>query len=271
MHRALHVVPRRTPTSAVKERIVRALRDLARRLPPRSRSAIKTLAYSSPANAARRVVRPVRWGNLRNHLPVDGSGGSGRGTAIDQYYVSSFLEQVAADLKGRVLVFRDSTVVARHAERSAVIEVIDVEPRNDQVTVLADPGSPGAIKPSSTDCIVLVDGLRWVADVEATLRTVWQGVAAGGVLLVAIPTLSPVTDDALGLDRWRLTPAGLAEVLRRACPDAEAEIMTFGNPVAAVALVAGLAAEDLDRAELGASDPRFAVVAAARVRKPEVR
>ena len=64
---------------------------------------------------------------------------------------------------------------------------------------------------------------------------------------------------------------GLAEVLRRACPDAEAEIMTFGNPVAAVGLVAGLAAEDLDRAELGASDPRFAVIAAARVRKPEVR
>jgi len=202
---------------------------------------------------------------------VDGSGGSGRGTAIDRYYVSSFLEQVAPDLKGRVLVFRDSSVVARHAQGSAVIEVIDVEPRNDQVTVLADPGSPGAIRPSSSDCIVLVDCLRWAADVEATLRTVWLGVAPGGVLLVVVPTVSPVTDDALGLDRWRLTPAGLAEVLRRACPDAEAEIMTFGNPVAAVGLVAGLAAEDLHRAELGARDPHFAVVAAARVRKPEVR
>lgn len=209
----------------------------------------------------------MHWGSLKRHLPVDPAGGSGRGTSIDAYYVSKFLDAVAGDLRGRVLVFRDAAVIVDQVDRSAVVDVIDVQPGNAAVTVLADPASPGAIDPASKDCIVLVGCLRWVADLAGTLASAWRGLAPGGVLLVSVPTLAPVTDDDLGPDRWRVTAAGLEEVLMQACPGAESKIMTFGNPVSAVAVMAGLAAEDLSAAELDAHDPRFVVVVAARVQR----
>jgi SAM-dependent methyltransferase len=213
----------------------------------------------------------VHWRGFRRRLPVDPGGGSGRGTPIDRYYVAQFVTACAADVRGRVLVFRDAAIIADHADRPVAIDVIDVQPENAGVTVLADPGSPGAIDASSKDCIVLVDCLRWAVDIPATLANMWQGLAPGGALLVAIPAAAPMTDDALGPDRWRLTPAGLEEVLMRACPAAESEIMTFGSAVSTVAFMAGLAAEDLNAAELDAHDPRFPAVVTARVRKADAR
>jgi len=245
-------------------RVRRVLRRFARRVPARARRAVVNARV--PANVVRKV-RSVDWGSLRRAEPIDGSGGRARGTAVDDHYAHRFLRAHRDDLRGRILVFRSERWVADLTDDSATIGVLDLDPANAAATLIADLAEAGSLGQAAFDCLVLVDALRDVPDVGTAVSNAWASLAPGGVLLLTIPAVDAVRGRPERPDRWRFLRPGLEEVLRHACPGADVEMVGFGNLVSSVALLAGVAAEELRDAELDRQDDRYPVVVAARLRK----
>ena len=240
-------------------------RRLARRLPGPARAALQR-GRQSPR--ARRVARPVRWGSFRRLQPISPVWGSERGTVVDRYYIDQFFARHAQVITGRVLEVRDPQYTSKFGHDVVSTEIVDIDPRNDGATIVADLADPGSLPADAFDCVLVPQTLLFVRDPFAAMANLWQSVAPGGALLVTTPAISRLDPAATDVDRWHLTPAGLREVIDRSCPGADAVVESYGNPVTAVAFLQGIAAEELRPKELEARHVLFPIVVAASIRKP---
>ena len=57
-------------------------------------------------------------------------------------------------------------------------------------------------------------------------------------------------------------------LVSEACPDAQVEVVSYGNLTAAIAFLLGLGTQELRAADLNRSDPDHGVIACARVERP---
>ena len=235
------------------------LRRLKGRIPPDAKRATRA-----------RIVRlnRARWGNLRRLEPFSGYYGFDRGTPVDRFYIERFLAERAEDIRGRVLEVGHARY-ARAFQGSAPgeVEIVDNDPGNAEATIVADLSAPSSLPLESFDCFILTQTLQLVSDVEAALENAWQGLKSGGVLLITLPGITRADPEHVSHDRWRVTPAGLDTLLARTCSGGRREVAGYGNLIAAVAFLMGLAAEELEDSELTAIDPYFTVTVCARVEK----
>jgi SAM-dependent methyltransferase len=214
------------------------------------------------------VRRRLRWGDLRRTEPFSRQFGYDRGTPIDRVYLDDFLGRHADDVRGAVLEVGEPHYTERFGGgRVASTDVVDVDPNNPRATLVGDLADPATLPAARFDCVVLTQTLQFVDDPAAALANAWGALAPRGALLVAVPTISKLDTD-YPRDLWRWTVAGLEELLRRACPGGEVEVTGYGNALASVAFLMGLAAEELRPDELAAHDPELALVACGRVRNP---
>ncbi len=243
----------------------KALRDLAHRLPAPAQEALHR-AHASPT--IRRSVRRVRFGSLRRLEPISRGWGSERGTPVDRVYIDRFFAEHADSIRGRVLEVRDPRYASAHATGVEHIEIVDIDPRNELATIVADLADTGSLPESAFDCAIVPQTLVYVRDLTAAVANLWQSLAPGGTLLITTPAIARIDPDAAADDRWHLTPAGLAEIVRISCPSGDATVTGHGNPLVAIAFLHGLAQEDLKPTELEFEHPLFPVVVTAAVRKP---
>lgn len=233
-------------------------------LPPSARARLRRLLR------LRRLVLRPRWGNLRRRRPFSEQFGNDRGTPVDRVYIERFLVEHAADVRGQALEVGDAGYTRRYGGGAVTSsDVVDVDPRNRSATIVADLAEPGALPAGRFDCFLLIQTLQYVADVPAALDNAWRSLRPGGVLLVCVPGISRLDPDpGPDYDLHRFTPAGLAATLRAAFPGAAQRTVGYGNLLAAVAFLYGIAAEELRPEELATYDPNYPVLAAARVVKP---
>jgi SAM-dependent methyltransferase len=235
------------------------VREWARGLPSPARAALKrTLAAADTP----------RWGNLRRLRPFSDRYGFDRGLPIDRFYIESFLDRNRQDVRGRVLEVKDAAYTRRFGASVTESEVVDIDPDNPEATLVVDLCEPGSLPAAGFDCFLFTQTLQFLPDVDRGLENAWRALAPGGVLLLTVPTVARVDRHVSEIDFWRFTPRGLAEAIDRSCLDAETAVEGFGNLVAAIAFLVGLAARELRAEELAQADPYFPVLAAARVRKP---
>jgi hypothetical protein len=240
------------PMKAILRRVVRALPTPAQR-------ALAPLARERP-----------RWGNLRRLAPFSTNYGYDRGTPIDRYFLRDFLAARAADVRGDVLEVKEPLYTERYGGgRVAQSHVLDVDPDNPLATIVADLSVPGSLPRGRFDCFILTQTLQLVPDLEQALVNAFQALRPGGTLLISVPTLARLDPSYPGADRWRLTPAGLEQLLSRSCAGADSTVVGYGNIVCAIAFLHGLAAEDLTRAELEHRDELSVTLVCARVVAPQ--
>jgi SAM-dependent methyltransferase len=213
-------------------------------------------------------LRRVRFGSLRRLQPVSQGWGSERGRPIDRIYIDRFFAEHAGSIRGRVLEVRDPRYSSVHRDGVDQVEIVDIDPRNELATIVADLADPGSLPEAAFDCAIVPQTLVYVRDLVSAVANLWQSLAPGGSLLITTPAIARIDPAAAAEDRWHLMPAGLAEVVRAACPSGDATVAGHGNPLVAVAFLHGLAQEDLSRAELEFEHPLFPVVVTAAVRKP---
>jgi SAM-dependent methyltransferase len=234
----------------------RAVR-LARTLPTPGRNVLR--------NAVLGIPYP-RWGNLRRAAPFSERMGSDRGTPVDRVYIEHFLAEHAADIRGRALEVKESAYTRRFGGTSVTeSDVLDVDETNSEATLVADLAERDSLPDRRFDCFVMTQTLQYVDPPEEAVRNAWRALAPGGVLLLTVPSLQKVDFPRGASDLWRWTPAGLERLLRRVVPEGEPEVRGYGNLLAATAWLMGLAAEELEPAELELFDPEFVLLSAARL------
>jgi SAM-dependent methyltransferase len=242
----------------------RPSRYLPRSLRRRARDAVR-----AARGTLQRWNRP-RWGNLRRATPFSDRYGFDRGTPVDRYYLDRYFADHAADISGRVLEVKEPAYTDRFGHDVTSVDIVDIDPGNPRVTVLADLAEAGSLPVSTWDCVVIPQTLHFVDDPAAAIANLWLAVRPGGVLLVTVPTVARQDRSLDDIDRWRFLPAGLELLLRKGCPDGTVTVTSYGSLVTNVGFLLGLAAEELGRRDLDRLDPAHPLLACGRARKEAV-
>lgn len=253
--------------ASVKKRVVRTARGLPE---PAKELAHRVLGAPFSSRRLRRALRPVRWGTLRRMQPVGKRWGAERGTPVDRFYLERYFRSVSPVIRGRVLEVRDPAYTDRFGHDVVSVDLVDIDPRNDEATIVADLAEAGSLPRESFDCAILPQTLQFVDDPREAIANLWQSLVPGGALIVTVPSVSRVDSHAGDADRWRWLPSGLRHLLEQACdPPGYLEVATFGNLLAATAFLHGVAAEELREDELELVDPNHAILACVTARKPQ--
>jgi SAM-dependent methyltransferase len=223
----------------------------------------------SAVKRLRRLVHPAWMGTLRRTEPLSSRFGSDRGQPVDRYYIESFLEAHRNDIRGRVLEIKDSAYTVRFGSGVTASEVLDIDPSNQQATIVADLQRGGSIGKVDFDCFILTQVLGLIADLRSAIAESHRILRPGGVLLVTVPGLASRAADRTEApaDYWRFTTDALGFTLQQAFGADNVSLHSYGNVLTAVASLMGMAREELSLRELDIADMRFPVVAAARAVK----
>jgi hypothetical protein len=222
--------------------------------------------YRSLFQQARRMAHPARLGTLRRTTPLSASWGADRGSPIDRYYIEQFVSEHRRDIRGHVLEVRDSRYTAAYGSDVTRGEVIDINPANRRATLIADLSAANAISDDRFDCFVLTQTLQFIYDYRAAVAHAWRMLRPGGVLLATVPSISRI-DRRLDSDYWRFTSAACTALFGQQFGAEHIQVRSYGNVLAAIAFLAGMAHQELSAAELTAHDEHFPVIIAIRAVK----
>src|SRR5215208_1148003 len=225
-------------------------------------------------------IRPpvgwVRFGSLRRLTPISKTFGFDRGVPVDRYYIETFLGRYAGagdfgagDIHGRVLEIGEDTYTRRFGAESGAVERIDVlDPgeQNPKATIVADLTAADAIPEGAFDCAICTQTLSVLWDVRGAIANLHRSLKPGGVLLLTVPgiTRAITPDRDLWGDYWRFTVPSTRRLLEEVFPADRVTVESYGNVLAAVAFLHGVASNELRRDELEPRDPDYEVLIAAR-------
>lgn len=220
------------------------------------------------AKALNRHRRPLVFGDTARTAPVSSAFGWERGLPIDRYYVQKFLSGHRAVLTGVGLEIAEPKYLVMYGDRLSQRQVLVPEasiartgPAVDGV-IVADLSRPETVPAGVADCFICTQTLNVVYDFKAALASARKLLRPGGVLLGTAPGISQISrydEDRWG-DYWRFTPRALTRVLGEIF-DGPITVASYGNALAAQALMQGLAVEDLpDRATLDVNDPDYPLI-----------
>ena len=91
----------------------------------------------------------------------------------------------------------------------------------------------------------------------------------GGVLLATVPGITPACkpDRDLWGDYWRFTTLSFRRLLEERFDATAVRVEAYGNVIASIAFLHGLAAEELTSGDLALRDPDYELVIVAHARK----
>jgi SAM-dependent methyltransferase len=141
---------------------------------------------------------------------------------------------------------------------------------NSKATIVADLTCADHISPDTFDCIILTQTLQFIYDVQAALKTLYRILKPGGILLATFAGISQIS--RWDMDRWghywNFTTLSAQRLFEESFPAATVKVEAYGNVLAAVALLNGLATQELRREELDHHDPDYEVLITVRAVKP---
>lgn len=252
-----------------------ALNELRHTVLQKTKDTVKTLAPKLlprslgealiPKYSARRPFGMIDFGELRKVSPVSASWGEKRGTPIDGYYIDKFLKANSKHISGMVLESGSDLYAYRYGKENVI--------KGDVFKISVESGSAGAVLPpdipqDGCNCIIITRTLEFIYDPSRAIETLHGVLKPGGVILAAIPGMRPPSSGEYDW-YWNFASSSARMLFERHFPPRNINVECFGNPLAAVSLLHGLAAEDLKREELDYSDERYEIIIGIRAMKPD--
>lgn len=214
----------------------------------------------------------VRFGGLRRVTPISRHWGADRGRPVDRYYIERFLAENSQDVGGRVLEIGTNMYTLKFGgERVTRSDVLHVAESQPHVTIIGDLVSADHVPSESFDCIILTQTLQCIFDVQAAITTIERILKPGGVVLATVSGISKIS--RYDMDRWGyfwgFTTKSAQRLFEAIFPSDRVKVQAYGNVLAAIAFLHGLAAQELEQPELDRSDPDYQVVIAVRAQKAD--
>jgi SAM-dependent methyltransferase/uncharacterized membrane-anchored protein YhcB (DUF1043 family) len=227
--------------------------------------------HTPKATKRKPQVGQVQFGSLRWVDPISPQFGYDRGRPVDRYYIENFLARHADDIQEHVLEVGDASYTRQYGgARVRVSDVLHVDQSNPEATIVADLTRADHIASDTFDCIILTQTLHLIYDVRSAIRTIHRTLKPGGVLLATFPGISQIARDEWGKSwYWAFTSQSARRLFGEAFPADTVQVRTYGNVLAAISFLHGLAAEELREAELDKRDPAYEVLITLRAVKPQ--
>lgn len=218
----------------------------------------------------KRFLCRIDLGRLDRLRPISTLFGYDRGRPIDRYYIENFLLQHKDDIRGRVLEIGDNTYTKQfggnRVERSDILHAVE---GNSSATIVADIAHADNIPSNTFDCIILTQTLQFVYDLPSAVKHLHRILKPGGVLLATIPGISQIS--RYDMDRWgefwRFTTQSAQRLFEGKFSAKMIEVEAYGNVLIAIALLHGLAVEELEPEHFEYQDPDYQVLITVRAVK----
>jgi len=232
------------------------------------------LSRETRRRLARLAVWPpvgwVRFGSLRRLKPISSNFGNSRGLEIDRYYIEKFLAEFSTDVRRHVLEIKHNTYTVRyggeHVTKSDVLHPVEGNP---DATIVADLTKADHIPSDTFDAIIFTQTLQFIYDIRSTVATLHRILKPGGVLLVTASGMSQLSlgdFDKWG-EYWRFTSQSAQLLFEDVFSAGNITVRSYGNVLAAISFLEGLAVEDLKKRELDAVDRSYEILIAIRAVK----
>jgi SAM-dependent methyltransferase len=216
-------------------------------------------------------VGRVAFGDLRTLHPISKEWGYDRGKPIDRYYMDRFFAAHAAALKGHVLEVGDDMYTRAYGgARVMTSDILHVSATSAKATIVADLRNAGKqIADNTFDCVICTQTLQYIYELEAAVATLFRIAKPGGAVLVTVPGIAHISryDMEHFGEYWRFTSATAHRLFADNRAAGETTIVAYGNVLAGVAFLHGLAAEELSPQELDFHDPDFELLVAVKATK----
>ena len=219
----------------------------------------------------------VNFGDLRRVDPIGSEFGidralprEDRGQPVDRHYIERFLAAHAGDIRGRVLEIGDDAYTRHYGgDRVTRRDILNITADNPQATIVADLSDAPQIDDALFDCVILTQTLHLIYDAPGAVRTLHRILKPDGVLLMTVPGISLVPTQSVWGHTWywAFTELAVRRMLGEAFGGQRIEAQSYGNVLAVVAFMHGLAARELATHELDALDTDYPLIIAARARK----
>ena len=218
-------------------------------------------------------VGRIRFGDLRRVEPLSRKFGYDRGHPVDRYYIEQFLARHAGDVRGRVLEIGDDSYTRRFGgARVSQRDVLHIKEGHPGATIIADLSRGDGIPSGVFDCIILTQTLHLIYDVPAALSTVARILKPGGVVLTTVPGITQIDHGEWRTSwYWAFTTLSVRRRFEEVFPAPNVTVETYGNVLAAVAFLYGIAQQELRAEELDHRDRDYEVIIAVRAVKAEAR
>jgi SAM-dependent methyltransferase len=238
--------------------------------------ATRYLSRETRRRLARLAVWPpvgwVRFGNLRRLKPMTPDYGYSRGLPIDRYYIEKFLSGFSTDIRGHVLEIKHNKYTVKYGQdRVTKSDVLHPVEGNPDATIVADLTKADHLPSNVYDAIIFTQTLQVIYDIRKTIATLYRILKPGGVLLATasgMAQLSLEDFDKWG-EYWRFTSLSARLAFEEAFSAGNVTVKAYGNVLAAISFLAGLACEDLKKEELDAIDRSYEILISIRAVKPE--
>jgi SAM-dependent methyltransferase len=224
-----------------------------------------------------RRARPVDVTSFREINSLTRNFGYDRGLPIDRFYISQFLGQHRQLVKGDVLEVAERTYATTFGQPDSRPWILNYSPsvssRDEESLVVTGTLTDIATLPASAfDCFICTQTLNSIYDLRKAVQTIRDILRPGGAALITLPGLAQLSsyDNERWGDFWRFTPASAARMFGEVFRDKgdSVEVFEFGNLVAAIGLLRGIAVEDIPDLELlKHKDPDYPVLTGVVVRK----
>jgi len=215
----------------------------------------------------RPAVGAVRLGDLARRSPISRDWGFDRGRPVDRFYIERFLAAHAADIRGRVLeVSNDEYTRQFGATQVTHSDILHPFEGNPRATVIADLARPEPRLEQQFDCIICTQTLQFIYAAREAVQQLHDWLTPGGVALVTVPGISQISREDMQLtgDYWRFTSSAVQRMFAGAFGEGALEIASSGNVLASIAFLHGIAAEELEEADLLDADPQFQLITTVR-------
>jgi SAM-dependent methyltransferase len=221
---------------------------------------LKSLAFPFFQSLVR-GSRSVRFDDPARVAPVSKLFGFERGRPIDRHYIERFVSSHGQHIRGRALEVASSDYIRRFHRGATAFEVLHVDAAVPGTTIVGDLADWQSLPEARVDAFVCTHTFNFIYDVQAAVRGAHRLLAPGGTLIATLAGLAQISRydmDRWG-DFWRFTSGSAARLF--GAEFARVEVTTYGNVLAAKALLDGLAVEDLPSPGLlDAVDPDYQVV-----------
>jgi glycosyltransferase involved in cell wall biosynthesis/SAM-dependent methyltransferase len=233
--------------------------------------AISQKAHRRVLNESPVQIGEMQFGALRRMAPISREWGFDRGLPIDRYYIEQFLGRHKDDVQGRVLEVGDNSYTRKFGTRRVSIsDVLHVKEGNPQATLVGDLTGADHIPSDTFDCIILTQTLQLIYDVRSAIKTVYRILKPGGVLLATFPGISQTYDNEWRESWcWSFTPVSARRLFQEVFLPINLSVEHYGNVLAAISFLHGLATEELTPQELDHYEAGYDITIAVRGIKPE--
>jgi SAM-dependent methyltransferase len=234
------------------------------------------LSRETRRRLARLAVWPpvgwVRFGDLRRLKPISSDYGNSRGLEIDRYYIEKFLSEFSADVRGHVLEIKHNAYTVKYGgDRVTKSDVLHPVEGNPDATIVADLTKADHLPSNVFDTMIFTQTLQVIYDIRTAITTLYRMLKPGGVLLATASGMAQISLE--DFDRWgeywRFTSQSAKLLFEEQFGRGYVSVRAYGNVLAAISFLEGLAAEDLKRRELDAEDRSYEVLIAIRAVKSE--